>query len=257
MTTVGTSVIVVAVARTGTGLLLRRAVELVVALVAGALTLSVLAWSVSNSASRGAWFLVVLLAAAFAGTVAIFVSIMIGSTRGLVGPVGGPASERSVRSQRLSRSIGPTMVVIVVAGTLVAVSGPDRVIGFLPVGMLGAWMLTFAFLVQRRQGVALASLVILSVLAVGAGILSIPSELRLRTSQGQIAAAGEQVLRGESPERAGSYWILDSWVDGDCAVMRTQSFVLDDYGVAYCAGEPASGFLSHRFGRIYDDAHIS
>ncbi|MFN7150603.1 MAG: hypothetical protein ACK4V6_14145 [Microthrixaceae bacterium] len=236
---------------------LRRATEMVVALGAGALTLSVLAWSLSNSADHGAWFVVALLAAAIAGTVATFASIWVGSIRGFIGPEGDPARERSERARHLPAWIGPAMVAIVVVGILAAVSGPDRVVGFLPIGMLGVWLLTLTFLVQRRQPVALASLVALSVLAVGAGILSIPSEVRLRTSEGQIAAAGERILRGESPERAGSYWILDSWIDGDCAVMRTQSFVLDDYGIAYCAGTPDSGFLSHRFGQIYDYAYIS
>lgn len=227
------------------------------ALGAGALTLAVLAWSLGNSAEHGAWFVVALLAAAIAGTVAIFASILEGSIRGLVATRGALAPERALRSLHLPHWVGRAMVAVVVVGILAALSGPDLVIGFLPVGLLGVWMLTFAFLVQRRHGVALASLAILSVLAVGAGVLSIPSEVRLRTSEGRIAAAGERILRGESPERAGSYRILDSWVDGDCAVMRTQSLVLDDYGIAYCAGEPDSGFLSHRFGRIYDYADVS
>jgi hypothetical protein len=226
---------------------------MVAALGAGALTLAVLAWSLGNSAEHGAWFVVTLLGAAIVGTIGIVVSILHGSIRGLVAAEDGRRSEHALD---LPGWVGPVMVAITVVGILAALSGPDRVIGFLPVGLLGLWMLTFAFLVQRRQGAALASLVVLSVLAVGAGVLSIPSEVRLRTSEGQIAAAGEQVLRGESPERAGSYWILDSWVDGDCAVMRTQSFVLDDYGIAYCAGSPDSGFLSHRFGRIYDYASV-
>lgn len=223
---------------------------------AGALTLSVLAWSLGNSADHDAWVVVALLVAAIAGTVAILVSILVGSIRGFVAPEDVPAPERRERAVRLPAWIGPAMVAIVVVGILAAVSGPDRAIGFLPVGLLGVWWLTFVFLAQRRQGTALASLVALSLLAVGAGILSIPSEVRLRTSEGQIAAAGERILRGESPDRAGSYWILDSWVDGDCAVMRTQSFVLDDYGIAYCAGSPDSGFLSHRFGDVYDYAHF-
>lgn len=148
------------------------------------------------------------------------------------------------------------MVTIVAVGVLLAMSGDDWMIGYLFVGVFAAWLMTFALLLQRERARALWCLIVVSIVAVGAGAVGLPSTIRLRFDEPQIVAAGQQILAGEAPTRAGTHHIVSSWADGECAVMETQELFFSRYGVAYCEGQPESGFLTRRFGDIYDYAYV-
>lgn len=130
-------------------------------------------------------------------------------------------------------------------------AGSDWMIGYLPLVTVVVGSATFLYFFVRRWNRQLNLLMAFGAVALGVSLSGIPEGVRLRIEEPRIVAAGQQVLEGEAPGRAGSYRILDSWTVRDCAVMSTQSFFIDDHGVAYCEQAPASDLLQHRFGKIY------
>ena len=208
-----------------------------------------------TSIRHEAWALVGFTSLAILGVMAVTAALIAGSINGWIRSRADAADARpaSTTAQRLvDRWLAPAMVGVVVVGILLTMSGVDWMIGYLPIAVFAAWLLTFSLLVQRERARALWCLVVCSIVAFGVGIVGLSSLARLRVSEPQLVAAGQQILAGEEPTRAGSYTILSSWTDGECAVMETQDFFIDSHGVAYCEGPAASGFFTHRFGRLYD-----
>jgi hypothetical protein len=207
------------------------------------------------SIRHGTWVLVGFTSLTILGVMAVTAALIAGSISGWIRSRTDAAGDRveSTSAQRLvDGGLAPAMVGVVVVGILLTMSGVDWLYGYLPIAVLAAWLLTFSLLVQRERARALWCLLVCSILAFGVGIVGFSSLVRLRVSEPQLVAAGQQILAGEEPTRAGSYTILSSWTDGECAVMETQDFFIDSHGVAYCEGPPGSGFFTHRFGQLYD-----
>ena len=214
-----------------------------------------------TSIRHEAWVLVGFTSLAIVGVIAVTTAVIAGSiTRHLRGLRGqdAPPPEITSRDRLIDRWLAPAMIGLVVTGALLTMSGVDWLLGYLAIGVLAAWLMTFALLVQRERARALWCLIVCSVVAFGAGSVGLPDTVRMRASEPQLVAAGQQILAGEEPTRAGTYTILSSWTDGECAVMETQTDPLlgfSSYGVAYCEGQPESGSLTHRFNDLYDYAY--
>ncbi len=208
-----------------------------------------------------AWVLVGFTSLTILGAMAVTAALIAGSISGWIRSRTDAAGARveSTSAQRLVDGwLAPAMIGLVVTGALLTMSGVDWLFGYLAIGVLAAWLMTFALLVQRERARALWCLIVCSVVAFGAGSVGLPDTVRMRASEPQLVAAGQQILAGEEPARAGTYTILSSWTDGECAVMETQTDPLlgfSSYGVAYCEGQPESGSLTHRFNDLYDYAY--
>ena len=226
------------------------------------IALTALIARLSVSIRHEAWVLVGFTSLAIVGVTAVTAALIAGSiTRRLRASREHQATPREItsRDRLIDRWVSPAMIGIVVTGALLTMSGVDWLFGYLAVGVLASWLMTFALLVQRERARALWCLIVCSVVAFGAGSVGLPDTMRMRASEPQLVAAGQQILAGEEPARAGTYTILGSWTDGECAVMQTQRdpvFGFSSYGVAYCEGPPESGSLTHRFNDLYDYAYI-
>lgn len=78
------------------------------------------------------------------------------------------------------------------------------------------------------------------------------THIRFRLSRDALVDAGRQVLRGEHPIRAGLYSFGETSVMGDCAMLRTGTFAISEFGWAYCpTGRPVPPDSEHVEGQLY------
>lgn len=148
----------------------------------------------------------------------------------------------------------PWVVVGLLAGaTFVWSSGQDMFVGLLLLVVPVGWgLLALERVVSLLRAVrnrargglrswAVGSLGCLVVLVGSVGICAagVPEDVRVRLSRAALVDAGERVLAGEHPERAGLYGLSDTTVADDCALLETGTFAVSSFGIAYCpAGAP-------------------
>jgi len=143
---------------------------------------------------------------------------------------------------------------LLVGATWVWSSGDDMFIGLLLVVVVGGWgLLALERLVGlvravraptpgwlRSWAVGSVGCLVALVGAVGVCATGAPEDVRIRLSRHALVDAGERVLAGEHPERAGLYGLGDTRIVGDCALLETGTFMISSFGFAYCpAGAPA------------------
>ena len=145
---------------------------------------------------------------------------------------------------------------LLIGATLVWSSGEDMLFGLLLVVVMGGWGLVAlersVSLVRavrdRRSGRlrswAVGSLACLVALVGAAGLSAagVPEDVRIRVSRRALVDAGERVLAGEHPARAGLYGLSDTTVSGDCALLETGTFMISSFGFAYCPTGGRAGF---------------
>jgi hypothetical protein len=151
--------------------------------------------------------------------------------------------------------LSAAITAVATGSMLVVTSGPDMLIGLLPVAALACWVVAVVFAgVKRRRTLLLAALAV-PVLAVLVGTAGVPGSVRFKLSEGGIASAGREVLAGAQPDRAGLYGLKRAFVHGECAVMTTQGFAIEEWGWAYCPdGRDPDGegsFFTRRTSTIY------
>ena len=141
-----------------------------------------------------------------------------------------------------------------VVTTLVWASGTDMSIGWLLLVVPAGWGLlalhrAVTLVRAAREGRprqlqpwAVGTLGCVVALVGTAGICAAgwPEDVRIRVSRSALVDAGERVLAGEHPTRAGLYGLSGTTVSGDCALLETGAFMIDSFGIAYCpAGAPS------------------
>lgn len=90
----------------------------------------------------------------------------------------------------------------------------------------------------------------------GIRLAGLPEHVRIWLSRDGLISAGERVLAGETPPRAGLYGFRQTSIDRGCAMMETGIFFLDSLGFAYCpVGAPAASERHHLGGGLYKYAH--
>jgi hypothetical protein len=141
-------------------------------------------------------------------------------------------------------------------GGLVAFSGADSMIGWLPLGLIVVWLVVLAVALQLHHRRVLVALGVVSLVVLALGIVGYPAVTRAAMSESELAAAAQQVREGATVDRAGLYWPTESWYSeaDDCVVFRTQLFFIDDHGVAYCASSagPDRRLFEHLYGNVYE-----
>jgi hypothetical protein len=86
--------------------------------------------------------------------------------------------------------------------------------------------------------------------SVGVGVAGAPEHVRIWLSRDALIDAGERVLAGEHPSRAGLYGFGQTSILDDCAVLETSTFMISSIGFAYCpTREPAA--FEHLGGALY------
>ncbi len=70
--------------------------------------------------------------------------------------------------------------------------------------------------------------------SVAVGATCGPEGVRLGLSRAVLVAAGEKVLAGEQPRRAGLYGFRNSFASGGCAFLEAGTFGIESFGFAYC-----------------------
>ena len=140
--------------------------------------------------------------------------------------------------------------------TLIWSSGGDMFIGLLMLLVLGGWgalgLWGFASFVRAARtrpihwlrdwatvwlGCAVALLG-----SVAIGVTGAPEAVRIDLSRKALVDAGNSVLAGEHPDRAGLYGFSETRVSGDCALLETGTFAIDSFGFAYCPKGNPGGF---------------
>lgn len=147
-------------------------------------------------------------------------------------------------------------VAFLVVATMVWLSGFDMFIGSMLFVVAGGWGLLAAYGIvsfaraaqggserwfQRWTVVWLGCLVAL-VGSVGIGLAGMPEEARVWLSRGALTNAGERVLAGEQPTRAGLYGFRGTSIEGGCAIMDTAIIAIDVVGFAYCPTRAPAAF---------------
>lgn len=153
------------------------------------------------------------------------------------------------------RGLAAASVAFPATATLVWLSGVDMLIGLLFPCVIVAWAIlgAFTFVISRRTADTAPRW--RRVLAAGAaaavtvgtlGALGVPAAVRFAASARELANAGQRVLDGGSPGRAGLYGFSSTRVYGGCAILVTQNFFIDEYGWAYCPSGPPEIRLVHK-----------
>ncbi len=107
-----------------------------------------------TSIRHEAWALVGFTSLAILGVMAVTAALVAGSINGWIRSRTDAADARpaSTTAQRLVDGwLAPAMVGVVVVGILLTMSGVDWMIGYLPIAVFAAWLLTFSLLVQRER----------------------------------------------------------------------------------------------------------
>ena len=170
-----------------------------------------------------------------------------------------------VSEQRGSRVVAGVAVGFLVAATLVWSSGEDMFFGLLLVIVLGGWGLVavhgVASLVVagherapqwfRRWAIGSIGGLVAFVGSLGIGAAGVPEDVRIRLSRDDLTNAGERVLAGEHPTRAGLYGLSETRVTDDrCALLETGNFAVSSFGFAYCPDGRRPG-SEHLGGGLY------
>ncbi len=145
---------------------------------------------------------------------------------------------------------------VLVLATMVWLSGDDMFFGSMLLVVTAGWgllavygVVSFVRAARRRTGhwlrewafVSLACLVAF-VGSVGVGVAGLPEDVRIWLSRDALVDAGQRVLAGHHPSRAGLYGLGQTTVVGDCAMLETGSFAMDSFGFAYCPTHVPSAF---------------
>lgn len=155
-----------------------------------------------------------------------------------------------------------------VIATLVWMSGEDMLIGLMLLVVTGGWGLlavygiaSFVRAARSRtshwlQQWAIVWLGCVAALlgSFGLGIAGAPEGVRISLSRDSLIEAGERVLAGEHPTRAGLYGFSETSIVGDCAMLETGTFAIDSYGFAYCPTGERPGY-EHLGGALYKYAY--
>lgn len=153
---------------------------------------------------------------------------------------------------------------LLMMATMVWSSGEDMFFGLLLIVVLGGWGLLALYgivsFVQaarerapswfRRWSLGSLGCLVAFVGSAGVGAAGVPEDVRIRVSRGALVDAGERVLAGEHPTRAGLYGLGHTSVSGDCALLETGSFMISSFGFAYCPNGTAAGH-EHLGGGLY------
>jgi hypothetical protein len=152
-------------------------------------------------------------------------------------------------------------------GTLVWLSGEDMLLGWMLLLVVVGWGLLAGFgivssvkAVRRgtdrlaRQRLVLGwigcSLALFG--SLGLGVAGVSADVRFRLSRHALVDAGERVLAGEHPTRAGLFALGRTSVMGECAMLRTGTFAVGEFGWAYCpTGRPVPPGWEHVEGKLY------
>ena len=143
--------------------------------------------------------------------------------------------------------------------TLVWLSGTDMLLGmllFVPLGwaVLGACGLvslvragrartTHAW--RRDEAPLWLGCLIGLVASTGLGLAGVPEHLRYVSSRPALVRAGEDVLDGGHPARAGLYGLRTTRVEDGCAVLVTATFFVSESGYAYCRTPEGPRLVPH------------
>jgi hypothetical protein len=155
-----------------------------------------------------------------------------------------------------------------VMATLVWMSGEDMLIGLMLLLVAGGWSLvavygiaSFVRAARSRSSHWLQqwAIVWLGCLAAflgsfGLGVAGAPEGVRISLSRDSLIDAGERVLVGEHPTRAGLYGFSETSIVEDCAMLETGSVAIDSFGFAYCPTGARPGD-EHLGGALYKYSH--
>lgn len=165
-----------------------------------------------------------------------------------------------------ARVLLATSVGLLVLATEVWLSGPDMFFGWILVVVVSGWslvalvLMTGVAIIWRRSGVrslgsqmvACAACLLACVLSVGVGLFGVPEYVRMKLSRGALIEAGEAVLSGKNPARAGLYGFVATSVTEGCAILSTGSWALAEFGWGYCPdGTPPSQEFEHADGPLF------
>ena len=149
--------------------------------------------------------------------------------------------------------------------TLVWLSGADMFFGSLlllvlfgwgALGLLGGASFARAARVRREGWLHDWALVWVGCLAalvgsVAIGVTGVPENVRIALSRGALVDAGERVLWGEHPSRAGLYGFTRTEVSGGCALLQIGTVMIDSFGFAYCPTASSARFEDDLGGGLY------
>jgi hypothetical protein len=170
----------------------------------------------------------------------------------------------AMNATRRTAVLVATCVAVLSLATLLWLSGEDMILGWMLIFVVVGWGLLVAFGIvlsvrARRHrsvrhrlvlGWICCSLALTGSLAIG--FAGVPEHIRFRLSRDALIDAGQQVLKGEHPKRAGLYSFDKTSVMGDCAMMRTGTFAISEFGWAYCpTGRPVPPSSKHVEGQLY------
>ncbi|MGI8685592.1 MAG: hypothetical protein ACR2MO_10985 [Acidimicrobiales bacterium] len=153
---------------------------------------------------------------------------------------------------------------ILVAATLVWLSGSDMFFGYLLLVVPLGWVVVAAYLiiatvVDWRRGdsarpglIASAAGVLALIAAVGVGFSGVAESVRIAASRDALTSAGQAVLAGGHPARAGLYGFEATSISEGCAILTSGTVFIGEFGWAYCpAGTPASSRFEYVGGALY------
>ena len=151
-----------------------------------------------------------------------------------------------------------------VLATMVWSSGEDMFIGWMLLVVTGGWGLLAVYGIVsfvraarvrpahwlRQWALVWLGCLVAFLGSVGIGVAGAPEHVRIWLSRDALVDAGEQVLAGQHPRRAGLYGLGETSILGDCAMLETGTFVISSFGFAYCpTGEPTA--FEHVGGALY------
>jgi hypothetical protein len=87
--------------------------------------------------------------------------------------------------------------------------------------------------------------------SVGIGVTGVPENARIALSRSALVDAGERVLAGQHPSRAGLYGFTRTEVSGDCALLQVGTVMIDSFGFAYCPTPTSARFEDDLGGGLY------
>ena len=152
-----------------------------------------------------------------------------------------------------------------VVATLVWLSGPDMFFGSMLLLVLVGWgalglLGVTAFVRAARSrpegwlhdwAPAWVGCAAALVASVALGVTGAPEGARIALSRSALIDAGEKVLAGEHPCRAGLYGLGRTQVSGGCALLQIGTAFIDSLGFAYCPTGSSGRFDDDLGGGLY------
>jgi hypothetical protein len=181
------------------------------------------------------------------------------SKRGTIGFVTEPLGTRIL----LASSVG-----VLVLATMVWMSGSDMFFGSMLFLVVAGWgllavygLISFARAARHRAGhwlqewaLVWLGCAVVFVGSLGVGVAGVPEDVRIRLSRDALIDAGQRVLAGEHPSRAGLYGFGRTTVVGECAMLEIGTIAVDSFGFAYCPAAAPPAF-EHVNGALYRYAY--